>query len=255
MEKSRGGDYMSKKFVDLHKEFNYKGEWQGTYIKIDISLIMKGVLQSLTATQLKVLLVIAAHMNEEGKCFPSIDRIMDLTNCARQTVVDAIKALINVEVDGVPLMSKRTEGKGIRKKNVYNFDIEGIETLAASEETIDTLSDKLNARDVLLMFMDEYKEEFDLEYKPMWARDQAMIKTQLLENFSDDEIRKIVKITVTEYKNRWYSPKFPAPTVGAMCKWICNEAIKIHKDREQRKAVSEPIISNTQEIDNSRNLW
>lgn len=92
---------MSKKFLDLHKEFNYKGEWQGTYIKIDISLIMKGVLQSLTATQLKVLLVIAAHMNEEGKCFPSIDRIMELTTCARQTVIDAIKALINVGVDGV----------------------------------------------------------------------------------------------------------------------------------------------------------
>lgn len=84
---------MSKKFVDLHKEFSPTGEWQGTYIKIDISLIMKGVLQSLTSTQLKVLLVIAAHMNEDGKCFPSIDRIMDLTNCPRQTVVDAIGAM------------------------------------------------------------------------------------------------------------------------------------------------------------------
>lgn len=245
---------MSKKLLDLHKEFSPMGEFQGMYLKIDISLIMKGVLQSLSAPQLKVLLVIAAHMDDDGECFPSIERIMELTTCARQTVLDAIKALTKVEIDGVPLMTKVTEGKGVRKKNTYYFDIEGVETLAANEED-NSQSNKLNARDVLLMFLDEYKEEFGIEYKPSWARDQSMIKGQLLENFTDDEIRAIVKITVTEYKNRWSSAKFPAPTIGAICKWICNEAIKIHKDREDRKTKSESTTFDNHSIENSKNLW
>lgn len=246
---------MSKKLLDLHKEFSPMGEFQGMYLKIDISLIMKGVLQSLSAPQLKVLLVIAAHMNEDGECFPSIERIMELTTCARQTVLDAIKALTSVQIDGVPLMAKVTEGKGIRKKNKYFFHIDGVETLAA-DDVVDTSDNKLNARDVLFMFLDQYNEEFGIEYKPSWARDQSMIKGQLLENFTDDEIRAIVKITVTEYKNRWSSAKFPAPTIGAMCKWICNEAIKVHRDREDRKVKSEPTKSdNIQTIENSKNLW
>ena len=82
-----------------------------------------------------------------------------------------------------------------------------------------------------------------------------MIKGQLLDNFTDDEIRAIVKITVIKYKNRWYSTKFAASTIGAMCKWIWNEAIKMHKDRDQRQSVSEPTITNIQAINDSKSLW
>lgn len=198
------------------------------YISLNVELIRKGILQDLTGNEVKVLLAIASYMDEEGECTPVQERIATMTNLASSTVSLAVNSIIRKKIDGRVLMKRKFVGKGSKKYSKYKFPLLG------DVETESDIEERLTAPAVLKLFQAKYEEIYKIPYKPNYRRDCSMIKKTLLATYEDEQIKKIISVAVEEYDKRWKNSKYPSITVGALCSWIAQEALKIVRDREKK---------------------
>ena len=221
----------NKSFFKLGSEVDNEGSVK-VLLQLDTELIRKGALRVLTPSQLKVLLAIASHMDENGEAYPSMRCLSEITGISTNTVNTAIIGLLDVRVDGVPIVKRKIEGTGARKKSRYSFivdndwDVEEVEMAGIT---------RVSPKVMLLFFCEEFEKEFKAQYRPNWGRDIKQIKS-LMEKFEDDEdVKEVIHVAITEYRNRWASPSYPTPTVGAVCGWIGNNVIEILQGRHERK--------------------
>ena len=96
----------------------------------------------------------------------------------------------------------------------------------------------MNSKDYAHYFANKFKLKYDKSYVITYKRDLGLIKNKLMKNYSQEEILAIIDVAVDEYSERWGSPKYPTPTIGMLCGWLCNEAVKvlIKKEAESKKA-------------------
>lgn len=192
---------------------------------INIEDIKEGLLQNLTGNEVKVLLAIAIHADENGECYPSQTRLGSLCNLANSTISLTINSLLRKKFKGKPILKRVLVG-GTRKKSYYSFNTEEV-----GESKVEKA---MTAPQVLKLFMNKYEEVYKIPYKPNYRKDCGMIKKQLLGHYEEEQIPVIIDIAVTEYDKRWKNRKFPSITVGALCSWIAQEALKISADREKK---------------------
>lgn len=214
---------MGKKFLELDKQFDDEGNLT-VLLQIDTELIRKGILKELTPSQLKVLIVVSAHSDDNGQAFPSLRYISEVTGIALSTVDTAVKGILKLRIDGQPIMTRKIEGEGARKKSKYNFDVE--ETVTVTREK----STEKNAKYFLDMFFDKYAEVYGSNYKVSGQRDMQSIK-RMMKVYSAEEMEIIITTIMSEYAKRWSNVKYPAPTIGAMASWLCVQALEIHSKR------------------------
>lgn len=212
---------MDKKFLALNKEFDEQGNIT-VMLNLDTELIRKGMLKNLTPAQLKVLLAIASHMDDNGEAFPSMRYISEVTGVALNTVSTAIKGLLELRVDGLPIMTREIEGTGARKKSKYNFVVDTDNPVVDEE----TQEERMTPKQLILLYCEEYEKEFGYQYKVQWMKETVQIKN-MMKNYSDEEIKTIIHTVITEYKKRWAKPQYPAPTIGAMSGWLSTQAMQI----------------------------
>ena len=113
---------MEKKLIKLDKQTSDDGA-VSVFLLLDTELIRKGILTKLTPAQLKILIAIASHMDEKGEAFPSMRYLSEITGVSVNTICTAVKGLLEVRIDGLPIILRRLEGKGARKKSKYYFNI------------------------------------------------------------------------------------------------------------------------------------
>lgn len=232
---------MDKKFLDLEKLFDEAGNIT-VMLQIDTELIRKGILKSLTPTQLKVLLAIASHMDDNGEAFPSMRYLSEVTGVALSTVTTAITGLLELRIDGIPIMTRTLEGTGARKKSIYNFVVDTDDPVI-KEVTKDS---RMTAKQIILLYCEEYEKEFGYKYKVQWQRETVQIKN-MMKNYSDDKIKIIVHTVITHYKKRWAKPQYPAPTIGAMVGWLSVQAMEINSNKTKASDSNWDTMSNTDE--------
>ncbi len=63
------------------------------FLKLERSPIIQGAYKQWTRADLLVFLVLKAHADSEGYCFPGFRRIMDATGLTRNAISTAIKRL------------------------------------------------------------------------------------------------------------------------------------------------------------------
>ena len=61
-----------------------------------------------------------------------------------------------------------------------------------------------------------------------------MVKTKLIPQYSEDQLREIIRIAVTKYSTFSNSPEYPTPTLGMLCSWLANKAAGVML-QEQKK--------------------
>lgn len=220
-------------FLNLVKEFEPNGE-VSVMLALDTELIRKGILTKLTPPQLKVLLAIASHMDENGEAFPSMRYISDVSGVALSTVTTAIKGLLAIRFDGLPVLTRTITGTGARKKSLYNFVIDTENPVVEEEETEVKRS---TAKNLMLYYCEEYDKEFGYVYKVQWQRETIQMKN-LMKSYNDEEIRGIIFTVITQYKKRWSKPMYPAPTLGALCGWMAVPAMEIMATVEKAKTAT-----------------
>lgn len=220
-----------KMFMKLRKEFGEDGS-ATTEISFDTAIIQDGILAKLTSSELKVLMVIASHMDDNGLAFPSMDRIVVLAGISKPTVVSAVKGLMELRIDGVPIFTRTLKGTGARQSSIYNFviDLDNPVSEIIEKEVVD--KSRKTSKQFVEYYCKIYKETFGVDYKVMWARDLSKMKTLTL-TYTDEQIEAMVFTAITEYKKRWANPNFPAPTIGQVTSWMGVQALTVYNNKQK----------------------
>lgn len=229
---------LTKDFIVVeHKEsFNLHGDsFQELKLNMDINMLHSGVIAKLGVYNFSVLVCIASHMDSKGLCFPSQRKISELTGISINKVTKCVKELLETEIDGQPLFA-RSFAQGIKgKKTVYSFKTDTVDVSELTEnpqneaghEVASEEPTKLNAKDIIVHFVEEYQNTFGDGYMVSWGKEMKLVKDKLLPNFEPEDIKKIVSVAVTQYSEKWGNAKFPRPSVSMVCGWLGKEAWKI----------------------------
>ncbi|MPM63328.1 hypothetical protein SDC9_110208 [bioreactor metagenome] len=187
-------------------------------------------------------------MDDRGECNPSQETLGKLCNMSIPTVNKAINSLLGKEVGGFLLLKRELINKGSRKYSNYRIPLLGeCDTTAGEEVSEEVVQKPMTSPDVLKLFEATYRETYSVPYKASYKKELGMIKRSLLPAYTDDQIRIIIKTVFEEYDKRWKTPKYQTPTIGALCSWLGNQALKLSADKEKTKAV----VSKWDNLENS----
>lgn len=250
VESRRYRDMSYDKFLSVvfNKEYDVtnKRDNLDVYLKVDVKALRGGLLKEVNGSNLTVLLAIASYMNINGQCYPTQRQLAEVTGMSLTTINRAINNLLDIKVNGHPVMERVLKGSGSRKSSLYTiFDIAPVENdepvdpdvvpdKEVTQETIEADKPKKKiARDYANYFAEKYKEQYGVSYVINYKRDLALIKNKLMANFEEDMIFKILDVVIEQYKEKWSNRKYPYPSISMVCSWLGNKAVEeILKDSE-----------------------
>ncbi|MDL4875150.1 helix-turn-helix domain-containing protein [Enterococcus gallinarum] len=193
---------------------------------ISVEQIKQGLIKEIGCRNFSVLLSIAANMDiTTSKSFPSVEDIAEITGLSKPTVIKAIHELEEVEIAGKPIIKKsKVPTSTGYAKSIYYF----------TGEIIPDIPKEFTAKDAIILFCEYYEREYGVAYNVSWGRDVNMVKTKLIPQYSEDQLREIIRIAVTKYRTFSNSPEYPTPTLGMLCSWLANKAAGVML-QEQKK--------------------
>lgn len=289
MKNIETGKFLSIVFNTEHDATNKQTRYD-TYLKIDVTAIRNGLLHHVRGSELTVLLGIASFMNTGGECYPTQRQIAEITGLSLTTVNKAISNLLEIQINGMPILDRVLRGTGQRKNSVYTIfdlspkdvdiedyrDIDAIDIDDSFEEqkkalvtSCNNVVDKFindsaeteengfgevieppkrvikNSKDIAHYFAEQYKEAYGKSYVINYKRDLGLIKNKLIKNFSIDEIVEIIDLTIKDYPTRWGNSKYPYPTIGMLCSWLCNEVVRALLEQQKTDKKSKELIDQT----------
>nr|WP_279287023.1 helix-turn-helix domain-containing protein [Heliobacterium chlorum] len=142
-----------------------------------------------------------------------------------------------------PIHPVYTKNNGIYDPPVIycNNDINGNTVESTVDETTneEPTEDPMTAQDVIQYFCDRYREKYNANYSPNWARDMKLVKTKLIGQYSPEQLRQIVDISVEMYEKWGTLSKFPRPSIAALTSWMPEKALAMAQQREARMNIPE----------------
>lgn len=87
-------------------------------ICIDNEAIQNGLIAKVGVNRFSLLLIVLSHMDKDGKVYLSQRRLAELSGLSVNTVNKLINELIELEVDGQKLLSRKLIGSGLRIKTM-----------------------------------------------------------------------------------------------------------------------------------------
>ncbi len=214
--------------VDLRSDFDLSAQsvYEERHVKVNLNHILEGTLAKIGANELMVLLVIAAHTHlEESEC-PSQREIGRLTGLSAATVNRALKNLNELKID-----EKRVLGE--------------VEIPTKKQTPSSSTEKRMSARSVLLYFCEKYQQEYQIPYMVNWKREAPIVKSKLIESYSDAEIMALIDYILANYRTKWAKPSYPYPTMNAICSWLANAAMQQMKQNEHRQSVASELVQLT----------
>lgn len=245
--------------VDFRKEYSTATDGIRNTSRVCLSLqaIHSGLIKEVGANRLSILLAIVSYMNEEGQCFPSQEKIAELTGQGRATVQRNLKELCEVEFQGQKLLNRQLVGNK-RKKTVYTIS-SGIITSVdlTDEKPVEAVTDEpplVNSKDFVIYFSDKFKETFGQGHTPNYAKEGAIFK-RLLKTYDAETLQQIIDAVMSHYMDRWHKPQYPHPTVYQLSSWLADEGYKIVKaEKEQAEQFEQRKVKAEEQDDTERAL-
>lgn len=230
------------------------------YLRVYKSMFTSGLVANMGIQNFATLMAIASYMNEQGECFPTQRQLSERMGVHVNSVNKYINELLEVKVNGKPIMTRELSNKGQgRSSSLYK--IQPLSQIAIFDGTIESVTNnvgdlsqetgqaehkksdvsktkkekpvkkKNEVDEIFELFIETYRDTYNVNYNPNYGRDKNMIK-KLLKTYTVEQVKKIVEIGVTEYDERWKSPKWARPTFGALSTFIANDVLEILKQRE-----------------------
>jgi len=115
------------------------------------------------------------------------------------------------------------EAHGLVQQIDGGFVITQLDGQASNATADPVVREFKNACDVINFWCDLYKTQYGQTYSiSNWAATQANVKKLL--RYTDDEIRSTFQAILSLYGKNWANPKYPRPTLGAVCSWLFVQA-------------------------------
>lgn len=251
MKKQERVMLMSNKFlrVELVRSFDVTGQnyVEDNSLRVSMDLLQKGIIRQIGANEFVVLMAIASFCDSECESFPSQRKIAEVTGYSLPTVNKIVNNLLEIKMNGVPLLTRSFEQSNSKKKfSIYSLNThqevekeeelkdifqkekpEEVEKVAV--EVKEQKPKKKTAKDYAVYFKTLYEEEFGINYMINFSKDTVMIKSKLIKEFSEEEILSIFEYVIKNYKTKWANTRFPYPTIGQICSWLGNTALQCMK--------------------------
>lgn len=219
------------------------------YLRLYLSAFKSGLVAELSASNFKVLMTICSFMDEDGKCFPTQEQIAERSGCSKPTVNKAIKELLEFTFNGKPILKRSIIQKGYYKNSVYTvspvsqvaiFDGQ-IEILPEEEKplkketesSVEVSRNKALPKAMIDYFFALYNETYGVRPSINYGMVTKLIKTKWLDNYSEEQMKTMIKVGVREFDKRWKTPKFQRPTLPAIISWIGEQALGLEVSAEK----------------------
>lgn len=266
--------------VSFDKEMNLAtSEMENqVYLRVYKSMFTSGLVAQMKLQNFATLMAIASYMNEDGECFPTQAQLAERMGVHVNSVNKYVNQLLEFEVNGKPIITREIvkQGRGrvssfykihpISQLAIFDGSVESI-TKDVKDESQDLVSTthkkqdvskvtkqesvknkRMTAKDLLTLFMEKYRQTYNVNYNPSWGRDVGLMK-KLSNSYTDEQIVKIFDITFAEYGSKWKSAKFPRPTIGAITSFIAQQALAIIEEHEEQDKQFAEYESKSEELD------
>lgn len=228
---------------------------QEVFLRLYVNSVKKGLVAKLGPTKFATLVVIASYMDADGYCYPTQRQVAEALGVSLTTASKYVNELVEFEVNGQPILKREFASGKLGKRSIYRvmpisqlaiFDsevqpLENAKVIQKKQETTG-LEKGLNSKDIISMFCGMYHEKYGVSYTPNFGRDGAMIKKKLIGTYTDEQIKKMFEVIFENYGNKWANDRFPRPSIGAVCTFLCNEAMAIiGKEQEKKQEIEKKI--------------
>jgi DNA-binding Lrp family transcriptional regulator len=193
-------------------------------------------------------------MNAQGECFPTQRQIAEACGLSKTTVNKAVNELLEFKIDGRPLIQRELVGPN--NNSVYT--INPISQVAIFSGGIEKIEEKpakaadkegLTPGKIINHFFDTFTEVYQVRPSMNYAAATKMIKNSWIGKYTDDQILRMVEISVKEYDKRWKSAKFPRPTLPAIISWIGVQAIGTDEDQQKEYQAIQDMTADTAAVE------
>ncbi|WP_368264086.1 helix-turn-helix domain-containing protein [Enterococcus innesii] len=183
---------------------------------LSVDQIKQGLIKEIGCRNFAVLLAIAAFMDiQTSRAFPNVEEIAEITGLSKPTVIKSIQELEKVEIAGKPIIKKiKVSTSAGHFKSIYFF----------TGETVSEVPKEFTAKDAIALFCEYYEQEYGISYNVHWSREVSIVRNKLISQYSEEQLREIIRIAVTKYSMFSNAPEYPTPTIGMLCTWLANKA-------------------------------
>lgn len=225
------------------------------FLRVYVSAFTEGLVAKLKPSNFVVFLAVCSFMDAKGECYPTQRQIAERTGLSKTTVNRAITDLLAFEVNDQPILQRRLVGtngnsvytvlpigqiaifdRGIQKIQQLEPEVEGKTATARVEDESKPIEESTfkTAKDVLTYYTGVYRNVYGVNPNIRWPAETALLKKKWIGHYTDDQIRQMIDISVTEYDQRWKNSKFPRPTVSGIVSWIGETALAFKLDEEKK---------------------
>lgn len=240
-------------FNAINKEYS-----SDIFLRVYTSAFTSGLVATLKPTNFTVFLAICSFMDSKGECFPSQRQIAERCGLSKTTINRAINDLLAFEIEGKKIVERRFVGKNgnsvysvlpIGQIAIFDQEVEAIPAAAAPEPVKPESAAAMKPKDVLTYYSEVYRDVYGVNPAIRWAVDTSLVKKKWIGQYSDDQIRRMIEISIKEYDGRWKNSKFPRPTIAAIVSWIGESALAVALDVEKEQAQITELVGNEDEAE------
>ncbi|MHC5291088.1 hypothetical protein CHCC14819_0452 [Bacillus licheniformis] len=261
--------------VSHDKEINLaNGETvSNVYVRVYTSLFASGLVAKMGANRFTTLMALASYMDENGECYPTQIQLAEAIGVHKNTINKYINELLDFEIDGKPLVTRKKVNKGQGKIFSY-YKIHPLSQLAkfggtisqiespSNEDSLITSKGTTNCAEIrsnnnhvnnikntvepeiknsnaaIKYFQKVYREVYSVNYTVSnYGREGKLLKDKVLTPYPE-LAKDIIDIFVRRYDEKFKSQRYPRPAIG-MFSWAVNQIIPIIEEEKELDAVTE----------------
>lgn len=231
--------------IEVNKNFDVISQrWETKiFLKLYLSMFKDGLVRELGSERLAVLLAIASHMDEDGRCYPTQEQIAEILGISRTTANKRINSLLEFRWKDRPVIERqklRNPKVSPNEFSVYTilplsqlaiFHGEIEDPAAAAPEDPKPKSGGA-ARELVSYFAEKYRETYAANFAVSWGRDMGHAK-KILAAYPD-HWQEILDTVFLEYEERWATRDYPRPSLGQVGSWLGARAAEITAERREQ---------------------
>jgi Helix-turn-helix domain len=260
--------------VSHDKEINLgNGETiSNVYVRVYTSMFTSGLVAKMGSNRFTTLMALASYMDENGECYPTQIQLADAIGVHKNTVNKYINELLEFEIDGKPLVTRKKINKGQGKIFSYykihplsqiakfNGQIEPVvnhkneDSLITSKGTtecavirsnnnhlnnINNSELKItNSNQAIKYFQEVYREVYGVNYTVSnYGREGKTMKDKVITPYPE-QAKQIIELAVKKYDEMFKNPRYPRPSI-AMFSWAVNQIIPLIEEERKLSEVAE----------------